>query len=109
MMPQEPEIKESSSVLLFLNLLAMNHWRFRTASGIIQLMSQNPFYASETGGAKVISSSSVKTYIRRCEVALSGLWRQMTKSGELILIARERRGGKQVAYRLMSTCEIDHV
>ena len=73
-------------------------------------MRQSPFYASEGTGARIISLTSVKTYIRRCEATLSGPWRQMSGIGDLpVLIAREPRGGKMVAYRLMSTCEIDHV
>jgi hypothetical protein len=106
----ERQITESSSILHFLNLLATNHWRFRTASEIVQLMRQSPFYVSGKVGASVVSLNSVKTYIARVETALSDLWQQMVGLvAPPSLVAREQRGGKQVAYRLMSTCEIDHV
>ncbi len=85
---KENQIQQSPSVLQFLNLLAVNHWRFRTATEIVQLMRKSPFYA---GGA-VISVSSVKTYISRIEEVLSEVWRKAAGLGEPPrLIARESR------------------
>lgn len=107
---KEAQVKESPSVLHFLNLLAMNHWRFRTASEVVQLMRQSPFYSSYLTSATVVAISSVKTYIARSEAALSHTWRRWAGVDvPPVLIAREARGGKVVAYRLMATCEIDHV
>jgi hypothetical protein len=107
---QEDEIGESESVLRFLNLLAMNRWRSRTPSQLIRLMQNNPFYTPEGAEANLIGKSSVKTYIHRCETALSQIWSERCQSIDPpAVIGRESRGGKEVSYRLLASCEIDHV
>lgn len=106
---EELPLGESASVEHFVNLLALNRWRFRTAPEIIRLMRQSPFYGDGIRYS-VISVSSVKTYIARVESALSRMWHQRFGVGDPpVFVARESRSGTVVAYRLLTTCEIDHV
>jgi hypothetical protein len=104
----EREIVEAQSVLNFLNLLAMNHWRFRSKTEILRLMAGSPFYSGD--GAKVISASSIKTYIARSESSLRVLCQESGDTEEPpTLIARAARGSKEVAYRFLCSSEIDHI
>ena len=106
----EKELKECDSVLRFLNLMAVNRWISRTAGQLLQLMHRSPLYTPEGLDANVISLPSVKTYVHRSEQALVRIWQDENDGIEPpIVIRREPCGGKQVAYRLLCTCEVDHI
>ncbi len=105
----EREVKESSSVLRFLNLLAINRWRSRTAEQVIQLMHRSPLYVLQGPDANIISVASVKTYVHRCEEALLRTWGANKDVNAPTLIRREPCGGREIAYRLICSCEVDHI
>jgi hypothetical protein len=106
----EGEIVESRAVLQFINLLATSRWRFRSTFELIQLMANDPFYRGPSAALAIPSVGSIKTYVARVEHALSDLWRQLGNSGDPpTLIAREYRGKKEVAYRLLCTAEFEHI
>jgi hypothetical protein len=107
---QEMEIRESKSVLRFINLLAASRWRFRNAMELIDLMSRHPLYRGKNGMPEVLSLASVKTYVPRAEDALFTLWHILGNDGKPpIVIARESRGGKEIAYRLSCSAEFEHI
>lgn len=107
---QEDEVEESNSLLRFLNLLGMHRWRSRTAAQLVQLMCRNAFYSSEGPDANMIGRSSVKMYVHRCETALLRIWRKQIRDiAPPPLIRRDSRDGREIAYRLLATCEIDHL
>jgi hypothetical protein len=101
---------ESKSVLRFINLLATSRWRFRSASEIVELMGRSSFYSREGTKRGAISAGSIKTYVARAEGALHNLWCRLGNVGESpTLIARESRGRKEVAYKLLCTAEFEHI
>jgi hypothetical protein len=66
--------------------------------------------SAEGGVAKPIARSSAKMYIHRCETELRRIWlKQARDLDPPTLIQRGSRGGREVAYRLLARCEIDHV
>jgi hypothetical protein len=106
----ELEIRESKSVLRFINLLAASRWRFRNATELVDLMGRHPLYWRSNGTREGLSPGSVKTYVRRAESALCALWHGLGNEGEPpIVIARESRGGKEIAYRLLCRAEFEHI
>jgi hypothetical protein len=107
---EEDQVEESDSVLRFLNLLGMYRWRSRSSPELVHIMRRNPLYVSEGLGTNVISVASAKTYVHRCESALASVWRRSVSDCQPPkLIARDHRGGREIAYRLLATCEIDHI
>jgi hypothetical protein len=104
----EGEIPASRSERRFLNVLAENRWRFRNTSELLDLMRDNPFYRASKNPP---SLNSIKVYVARAEAALQSLWkRHHPDLGEPPeVIAREVRGLKEVAYRLLCTAEFEHI
>lgn len=104
------ELEESSSILRFANLMGMYRWRARTAAQFTRLTQSSPFYSSQGLNSNVLGQSCIKTYIMRLEKALLTIWRK--QHGDELpppFIGHESRGGREVAYRLLGTAEIDHV
>ena len=107
----EHELTESKSVLRFINLLAASRWRFKSAIEIVDLMIRHPLYQRKDGIPEVLSPGSIKTYIGRTDDVFSALWRRSGCLCELppMVIAKESRGNKEVAYRLLCTAEFEHI
>lgn len=106
----EEEISESKNVLRFVNLLATSRWRFRNAPELLDLMIRHPLYQRKNGTSDVLSVGSIKTYIRRAEDVLSSFWYSSRTAVRMpTVIAREFRGHKEVAYRLLCTVEVEHI
>jgi hypothetical protein len=106
----EEEIPESKSVLRFINLLALSRWRFRSASELVDLMGRHPLYQRTNASPAILSVGSIKTYISRSDDALSALRnRDGIGDRQPTVIAKERRGGKEIAYRLLCTAEVEHI
>ena len=107
---EEQQLTEQKSVLRFINLLATNRWRFRSALELVDLMIRHPLYQRENGSADVLSFGSVKSYIGRTENVLSALWYRSKGIGAPPrVIVKESRGKKEVAYRLLCTAEFEHI
>jgi len=107
---QEDEITESKSVLRFLNLLAASRWRSRSAVELVEFMARHPLYLGKGAETAIPSPASVKTYVGRAENALSALWRRLGHAGNPpASMARESRGRKEIAYRLLCTAEFEHI
>lgn len=106
---RENEITESKSVLRFINMLAVSRWRSRSASELVEFMARHPLY-SGNGEKSIPSIGSMKTYVARADEALSTLWRRQGHAGDPPTpIARESRGRKEIAYRLLCTAEFEHI
>jgi len=107
---EEQQIPSSKSVLDFINLLAASRWRSRSAIELVDLISRQPLYRRKNGSAGTLSSGSVKTYVSRAEDALFSLWYRSGNLGEPpTVIAKESRGNKEIAYRLLCTAEFEHI
>lgn len=107
---QEMEIRESKSVLRFINLLAASRWRFRNAMELIDLMSRHPLYRRKNDTTEALSVGSVKTYALRAEDALFALWHRLGNEGKPPnVLTRESRGAKEIAYRLSCSAEFEHI
>jgi hypothetical protein len=106
----ERAILASKSVSRFLNVLAANRWRFRNASELMDLIRNSPLYYSAETAPRLPSITSIKTYIRRAEEALQTLMpRPGNREKRSVMIAKEHRGAKEIAYRLLCTAEIEHL
>jgi hypothetical protein len=104
---EEDQLDESASVLRFLNLLA-SYRLSKSAHEIVVLMRTSPLYVAN--GDNALSVSSIKTYVARAETLFIRNWHRRFMANEPpSFIARERRGGKEVGYRLLASSEIDHV
>jgi len=106
----EDEIPESKSVLRFLNILAASRWRSRSAPELIEFMARHPLYSGKRIEIRIPAEGSMKTYVARAHDALSTLWRRQGHAGKPpTTIARESRGKKEIAYRLLCTAEFEHI